>query len=87
MAMMKSRFTPELENREAAIAAYEANNQRARDLVPASRLLEWTASEGWEPICKALGVPVRDEPFPLTNTREEWEARRAAAQEGAAAQT
>lgn len=86
VAMMNSRFTPELEKREAAIAAYEANNQRARDLVPPSRLLEWTASEGWAPICEALGLPIPDEPFPLTNTRQEWIARQAAAQEEAASQ-
>lgn len=86
VAMMNSRFTPDLENREAAIAAYEANNQRARELVPPSRLLEWTASEGWAPICEALGLPIPDEPFPLTNTRQEWIARQAAAQEEAASQ-
>ena len=87
MAMMASRFTTELDNREAAIAAYEANNQRARETVPASRLLEWTASDGWAPICEALGLPIPDEPFPLTNTTAEWKARQeAAAQEEAAAQ-
>jgi hypothetical protein len=85
VAMMNSRFTPHLEDREAAIAAYEANNQKARTLVPDSRLLEWTASEGWPPICQALGLPVPDEPFPLTNTRDEWLARQAAAQQRTAA--
>ena len=88
MAMMASRFTTDLENREVAIATYEANNQRARETVPAERLLEWTATDGWEPICEALGLPVPDEPFPLTNTTAEWKARREeAAQEEAAAQT
>jgi hypothetical protein len=36
--------------------------------VPAERLLEWTVSDGWEPICARLGVAVPDEPFPPTNT-------------------
>ena len=87
MAMMKSRFTTELDNKEAAIAAFNANNQRVREVVPPSRLLEWQAGDGWAPICEALGLPVPDEPFPLTNTREEWAARRAAAEEEATAQT
>jgi Sulfotransferase domain len=87
MAMMTSRFTPDLENREAAIAAYEAHNQKARDTVPPSRFLEWTPSDGWDPICAALGLPVPDEPFPLTNTREEWTARLAARREESATQT
>jgi hypothetical protein len=38
-------------------------------------LIEWTASEGWEPICAALGLPVPDEPFPRVNSREEIRAR------------
>lgn len=53
-------------------AAFEANNQLARDTIPADRLVEWTASDGWDPICAALGVPVPDEPFPLTNTTSEF---------------
>ena len=39
---------------------------------PPDRLLEWRASDGWEPICRALGSPVPDEPFPHLNTREEY---------------
>jgi hypothetical protein len=31
-------------------------------------LLEWQASDGWEPICERLGPAVPDEPFPHTNT-------------------
>jgi hypothetical protein len=53
-------------------AAFEANNQLARDTIPADRLVEWTASDGWDPICAALGVSVPDEPFPLTNTTSEF---------------
>ena len=40
--------------------------------IPSSRLLEWNAKDGWEPLCAALGVPVPDEPFPVTNTTEEF---------------
>ncbi len=66
--LFAERFSAERENRAAMIAAYEAHNAAVRDGVPAERLLEWTVSEGWEPICARLGVPVPDEPFPLTNT-------------------
>ncbi len=56
-------------------AAYAAHNQRARDTIDPARLVEWTATDGWEPICAALGVPVPDEPFPLTNTTDDFRER------------
>jgi len=53
-------------------AAFEANIERARQLVTPDRLVEWTATDGWGPICAALGVDVPDEPFPVTNTTAEF---------------
>ncbi len=78
MELMANRFTSALGDRDAAIAAMERHNARVRATVPAHRLLEWRAGDGWEPLCAALGVPVPDEPFPHTNTRADWEARRTA---------
>lgn len=54
------------------IAAYERYNAEVRKAVPPHRLLEWRASEGWEPICRALGLPMPNFPFPWTNRRSEW---------------
>jgi hypothetical protein len=67
---MFDRFTRDIRNPDAAIAAYEAHNQRVRDTVPPSRLLEWRPGDGWAPICDALSVPVPKEPFPHVNTTE-----------------
>ena len=53
-------------------AAYERHNAEVRKNAPPGRLLVWRASEGWEPICRALGLPVPEAPFPWTNRREEW---------------
>ena len=39
-----------------------------------AQLLEWQASDGWEPICERLGLPVPSEPFPVTNTTDEFRA-------------
>jgi Sulfotransferase domain len=52
--------------------AYERHNDAVRVAVPASRLLEWTPSDGWAPICERLGLPVPAEPFPVTNTTSEF---------------
>ena len=54
------------------MAAYERNNELVRQTVPPHRLLEWSASEGWEPICKALVIEVPDRLFPWINRREDW---------------
>lgn len=54
------------------MAAYERHNAAVRAAIPPHRLLEWRAAEGWAPICRAIGVPVPDRPFPWTNRRSEW---------------
>ncbi len=53
-------------------AAYERHNAEVRKSVPPDRLLDWRASEGWEPLCRALKLPVPDVPFPWANKREDW---------------
>lgn len=69
---MFGRFTPKIGDRAAAIAAYERHNADVRKRAPKARLLEYKPGDGWEPLCKALGVPVPSEPYPKTNTREEF---------------
>jgi hypothetical protein len=54
------------------MAAYEQHNAEVRMAVPRHRLLEWRATEGWEPICRALDVPTPDVPFPWINQSSEW---------------
>jgi hypothetical protein len=46
--------------------------------IPNERLLVFDVREGWAPLCKFLGVPVPATPFPVTNSREEMMAMRAA---------
>ena len=71
-AMFAHRWSGSRSDREAAIAAFRENTARALREVPPERLLVWQASEGWEPLCKALGVAVPDEAFPHSNARAEW---------------
>jgi hypothetical protein len=74
-AIFAARFTSALDDRAACIAAFERHNAEVRRGVPASRLVEWRAAEGWAPLCDALGVPVPSEPFPRANTTEEFLTR------------
>jgi sulfotransferase family protein len=59
---------------KAAMAAYEAHNDEVRATVPADRLVQWSPADGWDPLCRALGVPVPGEPFPHRNTSAELRA-------------
>jgi hypothetical protein len=67
---------------EASVtAALERHNAEVTGGIPADRLLVFEPSEGWEPLCRFLGVEVPDEPFPQTNSREEYWAHSEKAQE------
>lgn len=72
--MFRERFCDDLWNAGAMMDAFERHNHEVRAGVPAERLLEWTVSEGWQPICERLGVPVPDEPFPAANSTNETRA-------------
>ncbi len=58
--------------RETMIAAFEAHYAAVRAAIPKARLLETRPADGWEPLCRFLGVPVPDEPFPRVNSTEEF---------------
>jgi hypothetical protein len=72
--MMGQRFTPEWSDRDAAIAAYERDNQQVRQAVPPERLIDSRPSDGWEPICAALELPVPPAAF-HENTTADFRAR------------
>ena len=52
------------------VAAYEQHNAAVRAGVPGDRLLEYDVTQGWEPLCDFLGVPIPDAPMPRTNDRQ-----------------
>ena len=54
--------------------AFMAHNDAVKAAIPANRLLVYEVKQGWDPLCKFLGMPVPTEAFPQTNGREEfWE--------------
>lgn len=58
-----------LEDRSAAIERYHRHCEDVRSAVAPDRLLVFQVSQGWQPLCDFLGVPVPDEDFPHTNDR------------------
>lgn len=71
-AVSAARFTADVTDKAAAIAAYERHNAEVRASAPRSQFVDWHTGDGWEPLCKALGVAVPAEPFPHLNTREDF---------------
>jgi hypothetical protein len=56
-------------DRDHAMACFERHNEDVRADCPPDRLIEWQAGDGWEPLCRALGVALPAEPFPHLNRR------------------
>lgn len=64
----EGRFRGDFENREKAVRIYMDHHEEVKSLVPHNRLLVYDVKEGWEPLCRFLGVNVPENiPFPHLN--------------------
>ena len=74
VAIVQQTFGCPPSDREGVLAAYRKRTEDVRAAIPPDRLLVFDVSEGWEPLCTFLSVPVPSEAFPRTNsTSEFWE--------------
>ena len=53
------------------LQVFEQHYDRVRRTVPSDRLLVYRVQQGWEPLCRFLGVDVPDEPFPRRNVGDD----------------
>jgi hypothetical protein len=60
-----------MEDPARAIAQYKLHIEDVKAAVPPEKLLIFTVTEGWGPLCKFLGLPAPTTPFPNVNDREE----------------
>ena len=67
-------FDGRLDDRAHAIAVYERNTAEVQAAFDADRLLTYKLGDGWEKLCRFLGKPVPDTPFPRSNSAEEFNA-------------
>jgi hypothetical protein len=56
-------------DRAKAIAHYRQHIEAVKAAVPAEKLLVFSVDQGWEPLCRFLGVPAPASPFPNVNDR------------------
>jgi hypothetical protein len=61
-------FNGRFADKQYALDIFNRHNEEVKRIVPPERLLVYDVKEGWEPLCRFLGVPVpKDVPFPHLN--------------------
>ena len=73
--IVEQTFDGRLDDRDHAMTVFRAHTQEVQRAIAPERLLTYEASQGWQPLCRFLGVPVPDTPFPRRNTTEEFKKR------------
>jgi hypothetical protein len=67
-------FQGKIDDPEHCMAVFNRHNEEVRATVPPEKLLVYEVKEGWEPLCRFLGVPVPEgKPFPHLNEREAFQ--------------
>ena len=65
-------FNGSCENKDLVLAAFQKRIDEVKEVIPANRLLIFQVTEGWEPLCDFLNVPVPEGDFPRSNTKVEF---------------
>ena len=67
MLVAEDTFDGRFGDKAHAIAVLNRHNDEVRAAIDPSRLLVFDVKEGWEPLCRFLGVPQPGEQFPRLN--------------------
>lgn len=73
--ILRQTFGGSTADKELAIGVYERHNAEVQGTIPDERLLVYEVRQGWEPLCRFLGVAVPEEPSPATNSTDEFVKR------------
>ena len=66
-------FGGQLGDRDHALSVYRAHDAEVRAAFTPDRMLVFDVTEGWEPLCRFLGVAVPGMPFPYINRSQEFQ--------------
>lgn len=75
--IVQNTFGGDVTDAEHAKSVFEAHNAEVLATMPSERILVFEAADGWAPLCDFLEVPVPDEPYPRTNSTEDFQKRMA----------
>ena len=67
-------FGGRIDDPEHVVAVYEDHIAEVQETIPPERLLTYRLGDGWDPLCRFLGVPVPEAPFPRRNSAVEFNA-------------
>jgi hypothetical protein len=73
--IVEQTFGGDIESPEHAKDVFLRHIGTVKQSLPAERLLVYEVREGWAPLCRFLGLPVPDVPFPHVNASEEFRVR------------
>ena len=73
--IVEDTFGGQIEDKAHAIEVYNRHNEQVRRTIQPDRLLVFEPKQGWEPLCRFLGVSAPDEPFPHLNDTATMQAR------------
>jgi hypothetical protein len=71
-------FDRQMTDKAKLIAVYNQHNEDVRRTIAPERLLVYDVAQGWEPLCRFLGVEVPSEPMPKVNSTDEFRRNLAA---------
>ena len=61
-----------MHDRQVLRQKYRQRAEHVRNEIPSNRLLVYDVADGWEPLCRFLGVEQPDTEFPRTNNVQEF---------------
>jgi hypothetical protein len=67
-----SPLDPDNHDEAKMLKRFHDHNSAIKAAFGPERLLVFDAAQGWEPLCRFLGVPVPEQPFPKVNTTEDF---------------
>lgn len=67
-------FGAGIDDRDFMVAEFERHSAEVKSAIAAERLLVFSVSQGWGPLCEFLGVAAPAAPFPRVNSRAEMQA-------------
>jgi Sulfotransferase domain len=73
--IVERTFGGDIGNPEHAQAVFLRHIEAVKQGLPPERLLVYEIAEGWAPLCRFLGRPVPDAPFPHVNATAEFRQR------------
>jgi hypothetical protein len=65
-------FDNRMRDHDHVIDVFNRHNAQVRRTIAPDRLLVYELTQGWEPLCRFLDVPIPPTPMPKTNAREEF---------------